>query len=266
MKLEEKFLYHEKGKDSLYKIWHSSDEHLFMYIHSGCGSIVSEEKIFPIKSGVLIFIAANKYHYTLPDNPKEYERSKFVFLPQTLDKIDGIFKSDNTIKKILNSSIVYAQIDESNINDVEQIFVEYNDHKNENGGEFLWLSCLFKLLFLIDKYSVGSVPNSKGVINKAIKYINENISLDINIENVCSAINISKHYFCRQFKQHIGLTVMKYILRTRITLAKTDLVKTNLSVSEISEKNGFSSVSYFCRIFKETEGCTPLQFRKRNTF
>ena len=74
---------------------------------------------------------------------------------------------------------------------------------------------------------------------------------------------MSKYHFCRQFKQHIGLTVMKYILRTRITLAKIDLVKTNLSVSEISEKNGFSSVSYFCRIFNETEGCSPLQFRKK---
>lgn len=264
--MKEKFLYREKGKDSLYKIWHSSDEHLFMYIHSGSGSIVSEEKIFPIKSGVIVFISANKYHYTLPDIPKDYERSKFIFQPQILDKIDGIFKSDDTIKKILNSSIVYAQIDESNMNDVEQIFKEYNDHKNEIGEEFLFLSCLFKLFFLIDKYSVESVPVSKGTINKAIKYINENISLDIKIEDICSAINISKHYFCRQFKQHIGLTVMKYILRTRITLAKIDLEKTNLSISEISEKNGFSSFSYFCRIFKENEGCTPLQFRKRNSF
>ena len=255
---------YEKGKDPLYKIWHASEEHLFMYIHSGSGSIVSEEKIFPIKKNLLVFIAANKYHYTLPDNPQIYERSKLIFTTDVFEKIDSFFENSATIRKILSNSIVYAQIDDAEGEKIEQIFREYNIHKNEKGEELLLFSCLFKLFFLIDKYSVESVPVSKGIINKAIKYINENIALDIKIEDICSAVNISKHYFCRQFKEHMGITVMKYILRTRITLAKTDLIKTNLSISEISEKNGFSSVSYFCRIFNETEKCSPLKFRKRN--
>jgi AraC-like DNA-binding protein len=33
-------------------------------------------------------------------------------------------------------------------------------------------------------------------------------------------------------------------------------------VEEISEKCGFGSISYFCRIFKQEEACTPLQYRK----
>jgi len=56
--------------------------------------------------------------------------------------------------------------------------------------------------------------------------------------------------------------VMEYILKTRIVLAKNDLLKTNLSITEISEQNGFSSVSYFCRAFKEEEKLSPLQYRK----
>lgn len=60
------------------------------------------------------------------------------------------------------------------------------------------------------------------------------------------------------------MTVMKYILKMRIVLAKMDLKKTNLSVSEISGKYGFSSVSYFSRMFKEEENCSPLQYRKKN--
>jgi len=101
-------------------------------------------------------------------------------------------------------------------------------------------------------------------MGKAIDYINRNISMEIDIDRICAAINISKYYFCRQFKQHTGMTVMKYILQTRLILSKTDLKKTNLSVTEISGKYGFSSVSYFSRIFKEEEGCSPLQYRKRN--
>lgn len=78
------------------------------------------------------------------------------------------------------------------------------------------------------------------------------------------AVNISKYYFCRQFKERTGLTIMNYVLKTRIILAKNELKKTELSISEISQKYGFSSVSYFCRVFKEEERCSPLQYRKRN--
>ena len=89
--------------------------------------------------------------------------------------------------------------------------------------------------------------------------------MDICIDDICAAINSSKYHFCRQFKKHTGLTVMEYILKTRIILAKTELIKTNLSITEISERLGFSSVSYFCRAFKAESGLTPLQYRKSHT-
>ena len=55
---------------------------------------------------------------------------------------------------------------------------------------------------------------------------------------------------------------MAYILNTRIVLAKEELGSTNASISQVSEKFGFSSMSYFCRVFKEATGYTPLQFRR----
>ena len=88
--------------------------------------------------------------------------------------------------------------------------------------------------------------------------------MDITIDHICRAVGISKYHFCRQFKAHTKLTVMDYILKTRIILAQSELSKTNLSIADISEKCGFSSASYFCRVFKQEEACTPLQYRKRH--
>ena len=75
-------------------------------------------------------------------------------------------------------------------------------------------------------------------------------------------VNVSKFHLCRCFREHTGMTVMDYILSTRIILAKNELTKTDESILCISEKCGFSSVSYFCRVFHRKEGCTPLQYRK----
>ena len=86
---------------------------------------------------------------------------------------------------------------------------------------------------------------------------------NIEIDDICDAIHVSKYYFCQKFKQVTGTTVMNYILNTRIASAKSMLENPALSISEVSEQCGFSSISYFCRVFKEESGMTPLQFQKK---
>ena len=56
---------------------------------------------------------------------------------------------------------------------------------------------------------------------------------------------------------------MNYILKTRIISAKNLMETTNLTIGQISQRCGFSSQSYFCRVFKEECGMTPLQFRDK---
>ena len=256
--------YHQRGKDPLYKTWHTSKEHLFMYIYSGSGSIVSGEMIFPIKRGTLVFISANTYHYTMPDNPDIYDRSKLNISIEKFNMIGKVFEDNAVFKSFSNKAIVCAEIDEFDRNEVETIFDDMNRIKNETENELMWLSSYFKLLYFLDKHTVNSTSAVAGAMSRAIEYINENIANDIDIDDICSAVNISKHYFCRQFKKHTGMTVMKYILKTRIVLAKSDLRKSDISITETSEKYGFSSVSYFCRVFKEEEDCSPLKYRKKN--
>ena len=260
--MEEQIVYHQRGKDPLYKIWHASTEHLFIYFHSDGGNIVSNEQVFPIKKGSLVLIAANTYHYTMPDEPALYDRSKLKVSTDELYKIANLLSENNVFKSFFNKAIVYAEIDKRDQAAVDRIFQKINVYNGCN-TELNLFSHILQLLCFFDKYTVESTPIATGFMSEATKYINENISLDINIDKICSAINISKYYFCRQFKKHTGMTVMKYILKTRIVLAKNELSKTTLPVTEISERCGFTSISYFCRVFKEEENCSPLQYRRR---
>jgi len=259
--MKERIVYHELGKDALYKTWHASEEHLFMYIYSDGGSIVSGEKVFPIQKGTLVFIAAGTYHYTMPDEPEVYDRSKLTIAPQKFDEMMNVLRG-NTFTSLISKSIVYAKIPEENRTELDLIFKEKEKYSSEDEQEILRHSCCMKLLLYLNKYSVESTVSITGFMAKAMEYINKNISCEIRVDDVCKAVGISKYHFCREFKKHTGLTVMEYILKTRIVLAKNDLLKTNLSITEISEQNGFSSVSYFCRAFKEEEKLSPLQYRK----
>lgn len=262
--MDEKIIYRQQGKDPLYKTWHASKEHLFMYIHSGTGSIVCNEDVFPIKRGTLVFIAADTYHYTMPDVPDIYDRSKLIISPARFDKVLDLIGDNSIFKNIYNKAVIYAEIDEKNYDAVDSLFSDWKENEDKSKQELILLSGLLRLMYFLNSYTVNSTFAVANVVNRAIKYINENIARDINIDDICSAVNMSKYYFCRQFKEYTGLTVMRYILKTRIILAKSELKKTNLSISEISEKYGFSSVSYFCRVFKEEENCTALQYKRRN--
>ena len=116
---------------------------------------------------------------------------------------------------------------------------------------------------MLDQYSTDIPFPTSGMVQKAVEYINIHIHEDLRIDRICDAIHVSKYYFCRKFKQSTGLTVMNYILKTRIISAKNLMETTNLTIGQISQRCGFSSQSYFCRVFKEECGMTPLQFRDK---
>ena len=261
--MNEKTMYRQQGKDPLYKIWHSSKEHLIIYFYSDGGSIVCTEKVFPIKKGALVLIAADTYHFTMPDDPEAYDRSKIWISTDALNNILSLLSKQSKFQSFQNHAIIYSEIPPVAQPEVDAIFRKAAVRHTEDGQELLHLSCSMQLLVYLHNYSKESVPATSGVMSKAVEFITQNVSLDLDIDTICSTVNISKYHFCRKFKQHTGMTVMQYILKTRIMLAKNELKSTNLSIGEISAKYGFSSISYFCRVFKEEEGYSPLQYRKK---
>lgn len=257
-------IFHEIGKDPLFKTWHASDHVMIIYMHSSGGSIVCSEKSYPIKKGVLCFVGAGKYHYTMPDNPDIYDRSKLFVDSSVISKITSLLSISGKLHTFSDDSFVYAHVEEKEQVAVEHIFEELKQYEhNDMYFEMILYSCCTKLLFYLNKYSLETTSSAAGSMNKAIEYINSHIFTDIDIDKICASVHVSKYYFCRQFKKTTGLTVMNYILKTRIILAQSMLAKETISVAEVSERCGFSSISYFCRVFKNETGKTPLEYRKK---
>jgi YesN/AraC family two-component response regulator len=95
----------------------------------------------------------------------------------------------------------------------------------------------------------------------ALSYINENYQEDLTLEEVSELLSFDPSYFCRIFKQATGATFTEYLNFVRVCKAEKLLAKTQRSILEISEAVGFSSVSYFNRIFKRHRGCSPRGYR-----
>ena len=162
-----------------------------------------------------------------------------------------------------SGAFVYALIDEGERYKVEDIFQKIKEYEHdETYGKWILTSGIIELFVFLNKYSIENISTTPGVMSKAVEYINSNIERNITIYEICSEIHMSKYHFCRQFKKTTGTTVMKYILKTRIVMAKNMLLNENLSITEISNRCGFSSVSYFSRVFKDETGVSPLNYKK----
>lgn len=252
------------GLDPNYKTWHSNHENMILYVHSGEGSIVCRDKIYSFQKGILCFIGAQVWHYTMPQNAKVYERSKLFVDCDGFDQLLSFVSQEESLKQRFHEeSFVYARLSDQECEQVENLIREsVHYHGNRQYEKLVEIDCLLRLLTVIGNNLVDAVSPPKGDMNRAIEYINTHIYSDLRIEDICRHIHMSKYHFCRKFKKNTDLTVMEYILKTRIVLAKNMLAMENVSVSEVSERCGFGSISYFCRVFKEHTGETPLQFRK----
>ena len=94
-------------------------------------------------------------------------------------------------------------------------------------------------------------------------YIDEHLEEDLSVENLCSVFFISKKKLYSIFESSIGQSPQKYITKQRIQEAKNLLLTTDLPLSHIASKVGFSDYNYFIKVFKSfDEGRTPKYYRK----
>lgn len=96
------------------------------------------------------------------------------------------------------------------------------------------------------------------------KMIKENISTEISRDELAAAVYMSPDHLTRLFKKETGMSLSDYIIHKRILLAQKMLESTELSVTEIAQRAGFSYSSYFVKIFKKKMGITPQEYRKEH--
>ena len=252
------------GFSSRFKTWHTLNRNMLLYIHSGTGSIISKERTYPIQRGSLCFVGSNKFYYTLPDIPEDYERSKLFLSNQELETVLSLFPEYLHMQQQFSAnSMVYTQTTPENARRIEALLSDLEKDSDKNHYHTpLRISACIELLILLNENATDTVFPTLGMVQKAVEYINNHIHEDIRIDSICEAIHVSKYYFCKKFKQSTGITVMNYILKTRIISATNLLENTDLPIGEISEKCGFSSPSYFSQAFRKEHGVTPRQYQQ----
>lgn len=99
-------------------------------------------------------------------------------------------------------------------------------------------------------------------ISEAITYIEENITEEVNIEDIAKYAGISPFYFQKGFAMLCGFTVGEYIRKRRLSLAGNDLIVSDEKIIDIALKYGYDSPDSFTKAFTRFHGVTPTCVRK----
>jgi len=100
------------------------------------------------------------------------------------------------------------------------------------------------------------------VLRKAQRFIWENYSRKINLEEISKASGLSAPYFSTIFNEEMGEKLSRYLNRLRVEKAAALLTETNKPMNLIAELCGFEDQSWFSKVFKSFTGVNPGRYRE----
>ena len=105
----------------------------------------------------------------------------------------------------------------------------------------------------------GGMPSAR--LKRVLEYVEANLGEDISLSALAEVACMGSHYFCDLFKQSIGISPHRFVLRQKLERAKKLLRDPKTSVIAISAVLGFADQSYFTKVFHKAVGVTPTEFR-----
>ncbi len=249
---------------------HYHNNYEIYYLLSGERYYFIKDKIYHVQKGDLILINTNDLHRTTNVHNPKYER---IVLNFTKNFISGY---NNHIKGIdlfecfeQKTNILKVQLQSQHF--LETLFFKMiREYQDKDKGYYTYLKILtIELLLFINRnndrvndYNFNYVSPAHKIISEIATYINQNYADKITLDFIAKNFFISPCYFSRTFKKITGFTFIEYLNGIRIKESQKLLRESNLNITEIAIKVGFTSSTHYGRVFKYITGVSPLTYKK----
>ncbi len=110
-------------------------------------------------------------------------------------------------------------------------------------------------------YSKDFYHGSSELIEKTVKYMNSHFREKVTLRGSAAYFHVNPSYLSVLFKQEMGESFTEYLTLLRLREAKKLLRETSVNLTHIAYQCGFEDQSYFSKVFRKAEGCTPKQYR-----
>ena len=248
---------------------HHHDYYELMYVKNGEMEYFVDQYTFNLKRGDLLIIPPNVLHKLLDDNEQTCER---IVISVTKKYISEISTKNTDLlqifEEITKSKKYNITIKDDMLVKVENYLEILLDTQfSDKYGDDLLFKIRFAQLFLLINNNYASyeiqVSFKSPLIEKIIKYIDNNYSKTITIIDIANYFNVSSSSISHTFKDETGISIHKYLIKRRmVEVAK--LIRESVDLHEVAYTCGFNDYTSFFRTFKKEYLMTPLEYRKNS--
>ena len=236
-----------------------------LYVMEGEVCASGNERVYNLSRGSIIFHRPLELHKFIVNSPGGADLLIFSFTaegPLTAFLEEKVFRLSESQAEIISAmlSFIHRQAEMTPAQEAQPFLAPFLTSPTYARMVATYLQQL--MLSLAETGSVSSVSDAPDAVTfrQAISYLNSNIHRQPSVPEIARFCNVSEAGIKRIFDKYAGIGIHKYLLKLKVKAA-ADLLQKGESVSDVAEKLGFNSQSYFSRAFKRETGLMPSSLR-----
>ncbi|MDO4297728.1 MAG: AraC family transcriptional regulator [Lachnospiraceae bacterium] len=241
------------------------DYHVHFILH-GRGVLEINHKSYSLHCGQIFVIPPDveTYYYADPQDPWNYTWVSFAGTRAAFFLEKAGITAESPVRDTYIEPEEFLKITEKIL----------NHHELTVANELIRTSLLYEIIaLLVDSQNQKMGKQKKEMsydyspdiyVNSALEYIHRHYH-QIRVSDIAAYIGISRYYLTHIFKEKLHVSPQEYLLNYRMEQGNRLLRTTNLSIQEISEKVGYENPLTFSKVFKNTYGLSPKNYRIKLT-
>ncbi len=212
-----------------------------------------------IKEGQAVFLTPNDIHSIEAKKPQDSHINISVST-RLFKEICQLFDWSLDEKVFRNTTISLSALELKEINDcIDGIMRISEENELQMKVALNHLATEMFYLFLKREEQNKDVPEW---LRSFVDLVCTPKFFEFRVQELYKYCNYSQPVFTREFKKYYGMSFVAYFTREKMFYACGLLKNTNMGILEISNRLGFSGLSYFNSLFKKTTGMSPAYYRK----
>lgn len=237
-----------------------------MMTEGECDIIVNGENI-TVRTGEMLVIFPHMLHSFQMRASRPAEFIQIHFQPDLFADAEPEMRQEvKFLSYMADDCSSYLQLPFSRrLRSCAERICEETDAEDEVLNEPLSALYLYEMVFLLSREIAQSYRRIFSIDNpvavRAVQFISDHMEDRISLSDVAAACKVSNRYLSSVFKDVINITVNDYINIAKVDKAMHCLTESDLTMTQIAEKLGFSSTQYFSTVFKKYTYVTPKEYK-----
>lgn len=245
-------LFHQHGQGGLY---FRGEQHLpfeLVYVEKGLLHNYCSGQDLPLRPKELLLFGSNQWHMQYADSDVQFLTVSFLWPAHDFSPLTN---------QVISAS---AEVQKA----VQALLQEYGQSLD---GREEALQALLQLLLLqllrqprdagrISGPSPAAEQARHDTLDQALQVVSRQKGTKLTVPKLAAAVHVSTSQLSALFQRYLGISPAKYITRVRLEESKNLLSAGQLSVAQVAEQLGYTSIQHFSKQFRQWNGCSPTAY------